>query len=115
AVRDGVLDAAAQLVIPRGGHEALRGGTVEAHAQGARELCAGGRVGRMGPIRLAVLLNAAAGVVAFDGIGAPAADGLEERFTAAFEEVGAALDSGRPAALIERWAAASQEAYSRGS
>src|SRR5699024_4052396 len=114
-VREHVLDPAALLGIPRSGHDALRGGTVEENAHVARELYAGERVGRMGPIRDAVLLNAAAGVVAFDGIGAPAADGLEDRFTAAFEEVGAALDSGRPAALIERWAAASQEAYSRGS
>ena len=114
-VREHVLDPAALLGIPRSGHDALRGGTVEENAQVARELYAGERSERMGPIRDAVLLNAAAGVVAFDGIGAPAADGLEERFTAAFEEVGTALDSGRPAALIERWAAASQEAYSRGS
>jgi anthranilate phosphoribosyltransferase len=112
-VREHTLDPAVLLDIPRSGHDALRGGTAEENARVARELYAGERSGRMGPIRDAVLLNAAAGVVAFDGIGQDAAEGFEARFAAAFDEVGAALDSGRPAALVERWAAASQEAFAR--
>lgn len=112
-VREHVLDPSALLDVPRSDPDALRGGTAEENAAVARDLYAGVRSGRMGPIRDAVLLNAAAGVVAFDGIDQPAADGFEERFSVAFTEVGEALDSGRPAELVERWAAASQEAYSR--
>lgn len=109
-VRAHVLDPAELLSIPRSSHDALRGGTAEENAQVARDLYAGERGGRMGPIRDAVLLNAAAGVLAFDGIGQPAAEGFEERFAIAFDEVVRTLDSGRPAELISRWAAASQEA-----
>lgn len=112
-VREHVLDPVALLGIPRSDHDALRGGTAEENAQVVRDLYAGEREGRMGPIRDAVLLNAAAGVVAFDGIDQEAADGFDERFTAAFEEVGTALDSGRPAELVARWAAFSQEAFAQ--
>ncbi|MDN5898834.1 MAG: anthranilate phosphoribosyltransferase [Brachybacterium sp.] len=112
-VRQHVLDPAALLDVPRSGHDALHGGSAEENAQVARDLYAGVRTGRMGAIRDAVLLNSAAGVVAFDGIGEDAADGFEGRFAVAYEEVAAALDSGRPAALVQRWAAASQEVVTR--
>lgn len=112
-VRKHVLEPAVLLDLPRSGHDALRGGSAEENAQVARDLYAGVRSGRMGPIRDAVLLNAAAGVVAFDGIDEDAADGFEERFAAAYTEVASALDSGRPASLVERWAAASQEVFAR--
>ncbi|ASK66901.1 anthranilate phosphoribosyltransferase [Brachybacterium avium] len=112
-VRVHELDPATLLGVPRSGHDCLQGGSAEENAQVARDLYAGIRTGRMGAIRDAVLLNAAAGVVAFDGIGEDAADGFEGRFATAYEEVGAALDSGRPAALVEDWAAASQEALAR--
>ncbi|MGP9539692.1 anthranilate phosphoribosyltransferase [Brachybacterium sp. AOP43-C2-M15] len=114
-VRAHVLDPSALLGLPVSPQDALRGGTAEENAQVARDLYAGGRSGRMGPVRDAVLLNAAAGVVAFDGIDRPAEDGFEARFAAAFEEVGEALDSGRPSALVERWAAASQAASEPGT
>lgn len=107
-VREHVLDPSALLGIPRSAHDALRGGTAEENAQVARDLYAGVKDGRMGPIRDAVLLNAAAGVLAHDGIGQEAADGFEHRFRAAYDEARAALDGGAPAALLERWAAASQ-------
>jgi len=112
-VREHVLDPAELLDLPRSGHDALRGGTAEENARVARDLYAGELEGRMGPIRDAVLLNAAAGVLAFDGIGQEASDGFEDRFTAAFTEVDSALVSGRPAALLERWAAVSQAAFHR--
>lgn len=112
-VRRHVLDPELLLGVPRSGHEVLRGGSAEENAQVARDLYAGVRDGRMAPIRAAVLLNAAAGVLAHDGIDQPADDAFEERFTAAYRETEAALDSGRPAQLVERWAAASQEAYAR--
>src|SRR5699024_7314687 len=110
-VREHVLDPEALLGVPRSGHDALRGGSAEENAQVARDLYDGVTAGRMGPVRDAVLLNAAAGVVAFDGIDQKAADGFQERFASAFEEVSAALDAGRPAELVERWAAASQDAF----
>lgn len=110
-VRRHLLDPQALLGIERSAHDALRGGTVEENAQVVRDLFAGVVDGRMGPIRDAVLLNAAAGVTAFDGIGQSAEDGFEERFVAAFAQAREALDSGRPAELIRRWAAASQEAF----
>lgn len=109
-IRRHVLDPHALLDIPRSGHDSLRGGSAEENAQVVRDLFAGTAAGRMGPIRDAVLLNAAAGLVAFDGIGQPSADGFEERFVAAFEESRDALDSGRPAQLVARWAQASQAA-----
>ncbi|MFC7374301.1 anthranilate phosphoribosyltransferase [Brachybacterium sp. GCM10030267] len=109
-VREHSLDPELLLGIPRSGHDALRGGTAEENAEVTRELFAGARDGRMGPIRDAVLLNAAAGVLAFDGIDQAAADGFEERFAAAFAEARDALDSGRPAELVRRWAIASREA-----
>ena len=56
-----------------------------------------------------MLLNAAAGILAHDGIGQPAADGFEDRFRAAHAEAASTLDSGAPATLLARWAAASQE------
>ncbi|MBB5831628.1 anthranilate phosphoribosyltransferase [Brachybacterium aquaticum] len=109
-VREHVLDPQALLGIERSGLDALRGGTAEENAQVARDLYAGEREGRMGPIRDAVLLNAAAGIVAHDGIEQQASDGFADRFAAAYEEAGSALDSGAPATLLERWAAASQKA-----
>lgn len=112
-VREHVLDPVALLGVPRSGHDSLRGGSAEENAQVARDLYAGVRTGRMGPVRDAVLLNAAAGVVAFDGIDQEPDDVFAARFTVAYEEVGEALDSGRPADLVERWAAASQEIAAR--
>ncbi|WP_193106405.1 anthranilate phosphoribosyltransferase [Brachybacterium sp. FME24] len=114
-VREHVLDPLRLLGIPRSGQEVLRGGDAEENAQVARDLFEGVREGRMEPIRDAVLLNAAAGVLAFDGIGQNAEDGWEDRFVEAFAEAREALDSGRPAQLIRRWAAASQEAYEAGT
>ena len=62
----------------------------------------------------AFLILVAAGVLAYDGIDQPAADGFEKRFSDSFAEVQEALDSGRPADLLDRWARASQ-AVSQGS
>lgn len=109
-VRQHVLDPTQLLGIELSDHDALRGGTAQENAQVARDLFAGRRDGRLGPVRDAVLLNAASGILAFDGIAQSAADGFEERFTAAYQTVQDALDSGRPAALVEQWADASQRA-----
>lgn len=102
-----VLDPAELLGIPRSPIESLRGGTAEDNAQVARELFAGAR----GPVRDAVSLNAAAGILAARGAQDPAGEGsFEERFAAAHEEATRVLDSGEPAAVLERWASASREA-----
>ena len=107
-VRTHLLDPSEVLGIPRSPHDALRGGTAEENAAVADALYAGERDGRMGPVRDAVLLNAAAGVLAHDGIGQPAQDGFEDRLRDAYAEVGEVLDTGAPAALLQRWAAASR-------
>ncbi len=114
-VREHVLDPFALLGLERAEHDALRGGTAEENAQVVRDLFAGRREGRLGPVRNAVLLNAAAGIVAYDGIGCEAEDGFTERFASAFAEAEQALDSGRPADLVERWAAASARAAEGGA
>lgn len=110
-VRQHVLDPEQLLGIPRSDRDVLRGGTAQENAEVTRDLFRGVRDGRMGPVRDAVLLNAAAGVLAFDSIGQEASDGFLDRFVAAFDEARAALDSGRPIDLVRRWAAASQEAF----
>ena len=111
-IRTHELDPSTVLGIPRSGQDALRGGTAEENAQVAAALYAGERDGRMGPIRDAVLLNAAAGVLAHDGIGARAQDGFEERLRAAHDEVIEVLDGGAPARLLEHWASVSQRSLS---
>lgn len=105
------LDPSVLLGIPRFGADALRGGTAEENAQVARDLYAGSGIDA---VREAVLLNAAAGILAFDGIDA-VAEPLEttqssfpERFSAAYAEARSTLEGGAPAALLQRWAAASQ-------
>lgn len=108
-VREHLLDPFRLLGLQLAEHDALRGGSAEENAQVVRALFEGSRSGRMSAIRDAVLLNAAAGVQAFDGIDQESADGFEDRFAAAYGEVEDALESGRPLELLRRWAAASQE------
>jgi anthranilate phosphoribosyltransferase len=79
--------------------EDLRGGSAAVNAEVFRALVGGER----GPVRDAVLLNAAGALVAFDGVPA----GLAEAFPAALERAAAAVDSGAAQALLERWAAVS--------
>ena len=56
--------------------------------------------GERGPVRDAVLLNAAGALVAFDG---PPAD-LHGAFPPALERATAAVDSGAARTLLESWA-----------
>jgi anthranilate phosphoribosyltransferase len=86
-----------ELGLPPAGRDDLRGGDAAANAAVFRDLLGGAR----GPVRDAVLLNAAGAVVAFDG---PHADPLGA-FPAALERVAGAVDSGAGAALLERWVA----------
>lgn len=78
----------------------LRGGDVEHNAQVVRDLLAG----RPGPVRDAVVLNAAAGVAVH-----AAEDGeVVEQLRAAKSRVEDAIDSGQAAGLLDRWVAATQ-------
>lgn len=103
-----VLDPLELLGVPRSPVEALRGGTAEDNAQVARDLYAGAQ----GPVRDAVLLNTAAGIVAADAARASGAVGgretFEERFRAAHAEAAEVLASGAPSSLLARWAEASR-------
>jgi anthranilate phosphoribosyltransferase len=77
----------------------LRGGDVAYNAGAVRSLLGG----QMGPVRDAVLLNAAAALVAA-GVGE---GDLVKRIATGLEVVTAAVDSGAAAAVLERWVAAS--------
>ncbi|MCS6710485.1 anthranilate phosphoribosyltransferase [Brachybacterium sp. EF45031] len=112
-----VLDPETDLGLQRSPLEALRGGTAEENAQVVRDLLAG----RTGAVRDAVLLNAAAGIVAHDGIASQeAAEGglpssaevpsLVERLRGAVAEGAAAIDSGAGDRLLTRWIEASSQA-----
>jgi anthranilate phosphoribosyltransferase len=59
--------------------------------------------GERGPVRDAVLLNAAGALVAFDGVaGGPPAD-LSAALGAALERAAGAVDSGEGERLLTRW------------
>ncbi|MEI4271075.1 anthranilate phosphoribosyltransferase [Klenkia sp. LSe6-5] len=105
-VRDGEvvpdrLDPAA-LGLPTPPPDALRGGDAQANADVVRRLVAG----ETGPVRDAVLLNAAAALTSFE----QDRGSLPEQLAAGLERAAAAVDDGRAAALLDRWAAVSQQA-----
>ena len=84
------------------GPEDLRGGDREYNAAVVREVLSGGG----GKIRDAVLLNAAAAIVVFDGVSASSSlDGL---IAAGIGEAGRAVDSGAAADLLARWVESSR-------
>jgi anthranilate phosphoribosyltransferase len=65
--------------------------------------------GREGPIREVVLLNAAAGIAAYDGT---QPDTLDDAIAAGIEQARASIDSGAAARLLGAWVEASQRARS---
>jgi anthranilate phosphoribosyltransferase len=100
-VRDGevrrtVLDPL-DLGIARVEPAALRGGEAPHNAGVARALLEG----KPGPVRDAVLLNAAAALVAYEPTGAP----LTEQLAAGMARAAQSIDSGAAAATLERWVA----------
>ncbi|SEP16961.1 anthranilate phosphoribosyltransferase [Trujillonella endophytica] len=101
AVRPGRVDPA-ELGIASSSVDALRGGDPAFNADVFRRVIGG----EQGPVRDAVLLNAAAALAAFDGVhgdlGAALAKGLER--------AAAAVDDGRAAALLDRWVTVSRAA-----
>lgn len=89
------------------GVEALRGGDAATNADVARAFLAG----EPGPVRDAVLLNAAAALVAAtmaDGP-APTGAGLRERLGDAYAQAARAVDSGAAVGLLERWVTVSRQ------
>jgi anthranilate phosphoribosyltransferase len=99
-VREERLDPA-DLGIPAAAPDALRGGDASYNADVARRFLAG----EPGPVRDAVLLNAAAALVAHDGLSG-SAHPLVERMGEAFGRAREAVDSGEAAAVLDRWIAA---------
>jgi anthranilate phosphoribosyltransferase len=105
-VRDGVVtptvvDATA-LGLPAATPESLRGADAAFNAGVAHSVFAGER----GPVRDAVLLNAAAGIAAYDGLAGTVHDAL----AAGLAKAADAVDSGAAAAVLERWIATSTAA-----
>jgi anthranilate phosphoribosyltransferase len=105
-VRDGEVEAdrldPSALGIPTPPPDALRGGDATANAAVFRRVVEG----EQGPVRDAVLLNAAGALAAFDERASRLHDGL----AAGFERAARAVDDGSAAALLDRWIAVSQSA-----
>ncbi|MFG1925683.1 anthranilate phosphoribosyltransferase [Cryptosporangium sp. NPDC048952] len=95
-VTETVVDAA-DLGIPRAAREDLRGADAAFNAKVARAVLAGER----GPVREAVVLNAATGIAAFNGF----SGGLEASLRAGLEQAAAAIDSGSANTALDRWIA----------
>jgi len=85
------------LDIPRAVPEDLRGGDAMANAEVVRDLVAG----KPGPVRDAVLINAAGALAAFGGLG----ESLSADLSAGLVKAAEAIDSGAAADLLARWAA----------
>jgi anthranilate phosphoribosyltransferase len=81
--------------------EDLRGGDVHHNADVVRRVLDG----EPGPVREAVLLNAAAALAVYDD---PAA-AVEDALPAAYARAGEAVDSGAAADVLSRWVAASAD------
>lgn len=101
AVRDGdvaecVVDAA-DLGLARTSAVELRGGDAAHNAAVTRRLLAG----ETGPVRDAVLVNAAAAIAAYRGL----AGDVTAALAAGLAEAAGAIDSGSAAAVLDRWVA----------
>lgn len=115
-VTEQTLDATA-LGLPRAGMEDLRGGDPAHNAMVVRDLLGG----QSGPIRDAVLLNAAAAIVAADGVSGGVGGGvgggvnavgpdpapLLDRLEPALRVAERSVDSGAAADVLQRWVKAS--------
>jgi anthranilate phosphoribosyltransferase len=103
-VADGRVDEtlvdALDLGIARSHSEELRGADAVYNAEVARGVFAG----EAGPVRDAVVLNAAAALAARAGV----ADDLHAALRAGVEKAGAAIDSGSAADVLDRWVRTAQ-------
>jgi anthranilate phosphoribosyltransferase len=98
----------AVLGIGRSAPADLRGGDAAHNAAAARAVLAG----QQGPVRDTVLLNGAAALAAEAGVADPGR--LPEALAAGYARAAEAVDSGAAAALLDRWAEASQRLASPG-
>ena len=97
-VSTSVLDPA-ELGIPRGEPAQLVGGNADVNAAVATELLDG----TPGPVRDIVLLNAAAALLAYDGVDSRP---LTEQFAPPLERAAEAVDSGAAKAKLADWTTA---------
>lgn len=93
-VTEHVLDPAA-LGLPRAQPADLVGGDIATNAAVVHRVLAG----EAGPVRDAVLLNAAAGIAAVDG----GEGNLNERLERGLEQAAAAVDTGAATAKLDQW------------
>ncbi|TDC76573.1 anthranilate phosphoribosyltransferase [Micromonospora sp. KC606] len=93
-VREALLDAA-DLGVPRATLADLRGGDAARNAEVARRLLAG----ETGPVRDAVLVNAAAAL----STQGPLDGDLTEALRAGMDRAAESIDSGAAAAVLDRW------------
>ncbi|HST49532.1 MAG TPA: anthranilate phosphoribosyltransferase [Jatrophihabitans sp.] len=100
AVRQDELDPASVGIAPAE-PQALRGGSAAFNAEVVRRVLAG----EPGPVRDAVLLNAAAAIAAFDGV----LDSAEAAVRHGLPAAAAAIDDGSAAALLRTWAELSRQ------
>jgi anthranilate phosphoribosyltransferase len=100
-VEESVVDAA-DLGLPRSAPGALRGGDAAFNAAAATRMFAG----EPGPIRDAVLVNAAAALAAHGGFPGE----FHETLRAGIARAGETVDSGAATALLERWVAVAKAA-----
>lgn len=96
----------AHLGMDRAVPESLRGGDAQVNADVARRFLAGAR----GPVRDAVLLNAAAALAAYDKVAGADSGSLVDVLAGRMARAAEVVDSGAAAEALERWAAASQAA-----
>ena len=92
-----------ELGIPAATVEQLRGGNAQENAGVVRNVLAG----EAGPVRDAVLLNAAAGLVAYD---LEAEGPLTDRMRRAMDRAAESIGSGAAAAVLEKWVSLTQAA-----
>lgn len=85
----------ATVGIPRASAQDLRGGDAAVNAEVVRELLSG----KTGPVRDAVLVNAAGALAAFEGF----SDDLTADLSAGLDRAAEAVDSGAAADLLARW------------
>ena len=97
-VRREVVDTAALGVAPAT-REDLRGGDAAVNAAVFRRVLAGER----GPVRDAVLVNAAGALVAFDGVAAGPPTDVHAALAAALGRAAQAVDSGAGEQVLARW------------
>lgn len=99
-----------RLGIARAELAQLRGADAAYNAAVARRLLAG----EAGPVRDAVLLNAAGALAAYADDEAPGESALEGALRMGLDRATAAVDSGAAAELLDRWIAASHDETSGG-